>query len=111
MYLLGYSLGGDEAIWLANRLAENNITVDLLITFDPHPQRIGRGNYTVTNVTTALNFYQNNPVKIGPNTYRGAEVKGAINFELKSSDHISIVSDALNQHRLTIFGALVLPSN
>ena len=112
--LMGYSAGGNDVIALANMLAKDNIQVNSLVTFDPHPRnRPGQGNYDAgSNVTTALNFYQRNSFEFGSNPFRGSQVDGARNINLTDSltiqgvNHVNIFDYALANNRNDIFNAL-----
>lgn len=109
IFILGYSAGGDEAIYVANQLAGKGVKISGLVTFDPHIDSfIGIRSYSLnSNVVRALNFQQVNPVELGPNTFRGGYVDGALNVILSDSNHITIVSDALRLNRALIEAMLI----
>lgn len=61
VYIFGYSSGGDGALDLAHALSTEGVTVQGLVTFDPHSglRPIGYANYErPENVIKLLNFYQ-----------------------------------------------------
>lgn len=88
--ITGYSRGGNEAVELANNLGkgDDSLTVDSLVTFDPHRNFGGNFKLTEGNVTSATNFFQQNPTTktfgfpTGTNPYNGRAVDGATNFDL-----------------------------
>ncbi|ACR13174.1 hypothetical protein TERTU_0062 [Teredinibacter turnerae T7901] len=105
LYLMGYSAGGDEAIWLANQVAKAGFSVSGLVTFDAHRDSFfGIKSYAVPSTVRALNFYQRNAVSFGPNTFRGGSVSGGLNVILPDSNHITIVSQAYAGNRALIDG-------
>ena len=101
IFVMGYSAGGDEAIYVANQLGSRGIKIAGLVTFDPHIDWFfGIKTYSLDkNVVRALNFRQVNDVELGPNTFRGGFVKGAQNVVLSDSNHINIVTDAIRSYR------------
>lgn len=48
----GHSLGANSATSMANYLAENGVTVDLVVPFDPISRRV-----VVGNITMVVNYY------------------------------------------------------
>jgi hypothetical protein len=66
IFLIGHSLGADAVILLSERLAQNDVPVSLVVTFDPvHPRPVPK------NVKRFINYYQSNngwgaAVKPGP---------------------------------------------
>lgn len=103
--LLGYSVGGHEAVALANLLGSKGVGIDAMITFDPHRKNcFGYKAYALTegNVRRAVNFYQRNTLQLlsGRNPFRGSPVVGACNVDLTGAvvDHVSIVTYSLQHH-------------
>ncbi len=113
--LLGYSVGGHEAVALANLLGPGGVSIHAMITFDPHRKNcFGYKDYVLTggNVRRAVNFYQRNQLQLltGRNPFRGSPVQGARNVDLTGApvDHVSIVTYSLQHHADLIEEALNL---
>ncbi|MET1256362.1 RHS repeat domain-containing protein [Aliikangiella maris] len=59
--LLGYSRGGNAAINVANSLGKDNVSLEALVTFDPHSLNSNKTfQLKYDNVKQAYNFYQRN---------------------------------------------------
>ena len=101
--IIGYSRGGNAAINIVNRLGNNGVFVNELITFDPH--RLVGSNFTLrnNNVGRATNFFQRNPTTgiFGVNPFQGSSVSSTfinVNQPVPASDigHNNIVRRALS---------------
>lgn len=57
----GYSRGGNDAVTIVNELGRRNVQVDGLILFDAHSLTGDGFTITSANVSSAINFYQQNP--------------------------------------------------
>ena len=123
IYIFGYSAGGDAAIELSKRLGKKGITVQGLVTFDPHnPRRaFGFGKDTLEwNVSRALNFYQRNEVTTkfgfpyGSNPFLGATISCATcatnpNVDISSiAVHTNAVRKSLENYESEIYSVLGL---
>lgn len=105
LILVGHSYGADDAIRIARRLAEHNITVDLVITLDPVTPQPVPGN-----IRLCYNIYQPNNLDFFP-FFRGipleAEKPEARNLQnvniraerrdllLPDTDHFNIEKNTL----------------
>lgn len=107
IYATGYSSGGKDAIDFVNLLAREGTQVRGLVTFDPRPGCFCATprSYTLDPSVNlvAVNFYQRNgnPGRRGPisRLFRGGELNGPgiiTNFNLTSSNHEDIITDALS---------------
>ena len=77
LVLIGHSYGADDVIRIARRLAEDNVTVDLLVTLDPvTPPAVP------ANVVRAVNLYQSNGVWDVLPVLRGVPVEATDGVEL-----------------------------
>ena len=84
---------------LANKLADKGIVVNSLLTFDPHIDNFfGIKRYKLNESLhgRAVNFFQRNTVVLGPNTFRGGTVDGAVNIQEIDSVHTNIVRNVFN---------------
>ncbi len=107
--VLGYSCGGDAALRLVRRLAVDEIHVDVLVTYDPHP-----GNWFVTAthvyeainrtyVAAATNYYQHNVphgLTSAENRFWGSPVTNMDNID-QTDVHVDVTNG----------GGLVVHSN
>ncbi len=100
LILVGHSFGADDQIRVARLLAEENITVDLLITLDPvTPPKVP------ANVLRMVNIYKSHPVTDGIPAWRGIEITpdnseipvtninlrdAKVPFDTTAIDHINI---------------------
>lgn len=104
VYIFGYSAGGHAAINLAWRLNELGISVQGLVTFDPHNPigLFGASKFNLpSNVVSALNFFQQKPAfPFGTNPFQGGTLScGSCNINLggdPSIVHTNIVRRSLN---------------
>lgn len=58
--LIGHTLGSNAVIQIANQLAQQNIPVDLAVTFDVTEPLV-----VPANVARFVNFYQHNGLRAG----------------------------------------------
>ena len=106
--LIGYSRGGNAAVWLANQAGKAGINIDTLITFDPHKLVGGDFVLRYNNVGRAFNYYQQNPRTWGPilpfgnNPYTGRSVTSEfinvrnINYTGRQNvNHLNIITEVL----------------
>jgi hypothetical protein len=89
--LIGHSLGSDSAIQIAESMGSQNISIDLVVTFDiTQPLRVP------DNVDRFINFYQDNGV--GRRAIASPGFKGQLsNIDLsadRSVDHLNIDESA-----------------
>jgi hypothetical protein len=84
--VIGHSLGADATIQIANALDQQNIPIELIVTFDAtHPHQVPK------NVLHLVNFYQNNG--FGKRISPGPGFKGELtNFDLTADQNLSHVT-------------------
>jgi hypothetical protein len=87
--VIGHSLGADATIQIANALDQQNIPIELIVTFDAtHPHQVPK------NVLHLVNFYQNNG--FGKRISPGPGFKGELtNFDL-TADKTCRMSQSTN---------------
>jgi hypothetical protein len=87
LVLGGHSMGGDDQIRIAQLLASDGITVDLIILIDPNAPPV-----VPANVRRCVNFYKSQPGRDAVPIFRGVPVRAAdpghtnvVNIDLRTS--------------------------